>query len=159
MFEIGFLLGLIVIVFIAPWKLNVGLSRILYDRVPISTHIIGFIPIVSTIRADIAYFGGPRFATVANIFMTGAVGFRFYAAYNITDKTVSLVSVIVAIVSFVLMWISNSVTVWLILRGSGYKKFLSLLIMSIIYPIGMYFIGTLLANVIAHDVSKEKSFL
>lgn len=159
MFEIGFLIGLIVIIFIAPWKLNVGLSKILYDRVPISTHVIGFIPIVSTIRADIAYFGGPRFATVANVFMTGAVGFRFYAAYNITDKTISLVSVIIAIVSFILMWISNSITVWQILKGSGYRKLGGLIFMSLIYPVGMYFIGTLLANVIAHDVSKEKSFL
>ena len=158
-YSICFLFGMFSIIFLCPYKLRVGIEKIVYDKVGIVTRIIGLIPVVSVISSDITYFGKPKFASIGNTLFAASLGFRLYAAYNVVDKNISMASVIAVVAAFILMWLSNFYIVWTILTDSGYSKVISKIILALFWPIGMYFIGTLLSNVISHNITKENSYL
>lgn len=154
----GLIVGIIVLIFFTPHLLAKGVAS-LANEDSMGVKVITWIPVVNTIWAEKTYLGKVGFHCIATIFEIVAVVARViqwrYAYANITLGLICMGAFWLGLLLFV---ISNCILVYTIIHDAQAMTGFKLILFTIAYPFGQYYIGAYLANVIRHMQEKEETF-
>lgn len=154
----GFVVGVLIIMFYTPYMLAKGVWS-LEDDMTVSQHLVCLIPIYNIIKAEKMYKGKYGFVTFSTVFSFVAIIIRvfiWYTSYN--NVTMSLVSLALFWGAILIFCIANISFVYLILSDADAVAGLPLLLYSLAFPFGQFYIGAYLSNVIKHKKVQEDTF-
>lgn len=154
----GLVVGLIAMLFVTPFYMAKGISKMEGDLTA-TEYILCAIPVFNIIRAEIKYWGHIKFCTISWILLIVGVVQRVllwrFMYQNVTAGTISII-IFWAVIAF--YFIANMLFVFSVINDAraitGFKLFL----ITVGYPFGQYYIGTMLANVVRHMQEKEATF-
>lgn len=154
----GIIVGLIAMMFWTPALMAMGISKFEGD-LSVGERIICCIPLVNVIRAEVKYYGKIRLVTIATFAFIIASIFRVFAWWNMYENvTIGTVSIVLFWATLALWAIANMVFVYNVINDAAALRGGKLLLFSVAFPFGQYYVGTYLANVIRHMQSKEDTF-
>lgn len=154
----GLIVGVLVLIFFTPHLFAKGVATLAHDD-SAGTKVITWIPIVNTIWAEKTYLGKIGFHCIATIFEIIAVVARVVQwryAYN--NVTLGLICMGAFWVGLLLFAVSNCILVYTVIHDSRAMTGFKLILFTIAYPFGQYYIGAYLVNVIKHMQDKEATF-
>lgn len=155
----GMMLGLIGIFFVCPYHFSVGIFKLKYNTVPIGVRILAMIPVVNICKAEYNYKGRMGIVSYSSIVSSLSLFVRLLAAFTTRNHIITLITVISVIVTTALNVVS---LIWFnitILKDSNQRLSIGTLFIAIVYPLGQYFIGTLLNRVIKNSLKRERNYI
>lgn len=158
MVEIGFLIGMLAILFYTPYKMARGIAKLANMDYGANTFLC-MIPFLNIIRAEKQYFGKISIVTISTIASIVTFGFRLFTLFFMYDNvTVCTVSVGLMIVSFLFMIFANIRFVYLVINDAGAMSGFKLWLFTLLYPFGQWYIGTYICTVIANKQRFAETF-
>ena len=152
----GFLVGVLAMVFWTPYLFAMGVLRITQDYVDFSDRLTCMIPIANLFKADRAYFNKVSVTGVAVSTLLVSVFLKINAVSWWPEIAwVHYGLIVLIILSFAIWFIGSMVGVWIVLRDSGLCAIQSQIIMSILFPIGQWYIGNILYKEIKYYQNQE----
>ena len=155
----GVIVGVLIIMFYVPYLLAKGLTQICYDkRLTGGQQVKCAIPIYNVFYADITYWGKLSFASwgfialVATIVARLVQWFFFYSANEVIVQAF-MIAVWVALIAW---WICNVVNSIMIMKDSTVVPIGKAILYSIIFPVGYFYIGNFLVNVMLHELNTQE---
>lgn len=154
----GLIVGVLAMLLFTPFLMSRGVSRLDGRSGPVDT-ILCLLPFINTARAEKIYFGRVRLMTISQITLVVCVVARVliwgYAYDNVMIGTISIVLFWAAILFY---FISNMVFVYTVIHDADVMSGFKLLLFTVAYPFGQYYIGSYLSNVVRHMKDKEATF-
>lgn len=154
----GLIVGVLAMVFFTPYLYAKGVSQLEGD-LTIGEKMLCMIPVFNTIRAERKYLGKFGFHFFATIFAFVAIVARvvqwWYAYNNITLGLICMGAFWLGLLLFV---ISNCILVFTVIHDANAVTGIKLLLLTIAYPFGQYYVGAYLSNVIRHMQESEATF-
>lgn len=156
---IGFILGVLVMIFWTPVSLARGVSLMESEDITKKEMIINCIPIINICRAESKYTGGISWITVSNIAFIVTLGLRIACAFTLPNVYIlQIITIFLFIVSLVFFFGANMRLVWMILTDVDATELGAKIWMSIIFPIGQYYIGNFLPMIVKNLSKEEEVF-
>lgn len=154
----GVIVGLFAIMFWTPALMSMGVSKFEGD-LTVGEKILCCIPIFNIIRAEKKYYGKFRVVTWSTIIMVLAIIFRFVTWYKMYENvTVGTIGIVLFWGTIALWLIANMIFVYNVINDAQALTGGKLILYSIAFPFGQYFVGNYLANVVRHMQAKEDAF-
>lgn len=156
----GMCLGMIFMMFWTPYLMAKGIQKLDtgYD-LSFGEKALCFIPIINIIRAEKVYFGQYRLCLGSTILFYLSLIARILTATFMNDAvTICTISVVVFVIAFIFLYGVNVWFVYKILDDSDIMSKGKAMMFSIIYPLGQYYIGNYIVNVISHKEKKMETF-
>lgn len=159
--NVSIVFGLLFGILVCPYKLAKGVldldhghnrKRTVLDILKCS------MPVVNIFVAEKGYKDKivlGLFGTLAWLAALGRIAMIFLMP---TDVKAQYISLVVMLVLMGIYWVMMIIFVMEILRDSGIIGGMGMIIMSVIFPIGQYYIGTYLAKGIEYDKNREDIF-
>lgn len=154
----GIIVGLIAMLFWTPYMMAKGISS--YEGKPgLKEKILCAIPILNMVRSEIKYYGKIKLVTISSIFAIAAITVRFYVWWNFYGNvTAGIISIAVFYVAILLYVLSNIVFVYKVISDADALRGFKLILFSVAFPFGQYFIGSFLSNIVKHNMEQEDTF-
>lgn len=158
---VGFIVGLIVMIFYTPIKYAQGVLKICNGGDLYGGEKVGcFIPLYNVIHAERQYTGARVSKVLLGyivMFVTLAarIAVIFLAHENLTAQKISIIGVLIG---FAVLYAVNVYAVYVVLSESGAVLPSKVWVRSLIFPFGQYFIGTYLSNAMANVAREEQTF-
>lgn len=154
----GVIIGLLAIMFYTPALMAMGISK--YDgELTMQEKILCCIPVFNIIRAEYKYYGKVKTVTIGTIVLIVGVLARVYIWKNYYQNvTLGTISIIVFWAVIAMWLICNMIFVYTVINDTGAVKGFKLLLYTIAFPFGQYFIGAYLGNIVRHMQQKEDTF-
>lgn len=154
----GLIVGLIAMIFFTPFLLAKGVSR-LEGELTAKEYILCAIPIINTIRAERKYLGKIGIHCISTIILILGITFRVVQwRFMYSNITMGLIGMAIFWFSLLLFAIGNIVLVYTIINDANTVRGFKLILLSVAYPFGQYYIGSYLVNVIRHMKEQESTF-
>jgi hypothetical protein len=154
----GIIVGLLAMLLWTPALMSIGVSKFEGD-LSTTEKVLCCIPIVNIIRAEVKYYGKIRLVTISSITFIVACVLRVLAWWYLYDNvTIGTASIILFWGALAFWAVANMVFVYNVINDAAAMRGGKLLLFSIVFPFGQYYIGTYLANVIRHMQSREDTF-
>lgn len=154
----GVIVGLFALMFWTPALMAMGISKFEGD-LTMSERLICCIPLVNIIRAEYKYWGKIKLVTISTITFIIVALVRTYCWWNFYDNVTVGTATIVAFWLSIVFWIiANMYFVYKVISDADVMRGGKLLLYTIAFPFGQYFIGTYLVNVVKHMQAKEDTF-
>ena len=152
------LVGVAVILFYTPYLLAKGVISL--DHEPdIGEKALCIIPIYNVIKAEKTYFGKLWIVTYATIFVIFTTVLRVVVWRFMYDNAgLSQLSIILFIVGFIVFYAANAILAFTIMHDAACVETLTIVAGTILFPLGYFYIGQFLANVIRNNNAKEDTF-
>lgn len=154
----GIIVGLIAIMLWTPALMSIGISKFEGD-ITAGEKFLCCIPIFNVIRAEVKYYGKIRLVAISTVAVILCSLFRVLAWwYLYSNVTIGTLSIVLFWGAIALWAISNMVFVYNVIHDADAVRGGKLILFSIAFPFGQYYIGNYLANVVRHMQSKEDTF-
>ena len=154
----GLVIGLIAMIFFTPFLFAKGVSR-LEGELTAKEYVLCAVPIINTIRAERKYFGKIGIHCISTIILILGVTFRVLQwRFMYSNVTMGLIGMAIFWFSLLLFAIGNTVIVYTIINDTNTVRGFKLILLSVLYPFGQYYIGAYLINVIHHMKEQESTF-
>lgn len=155
----GLIVGVFAILFVTPYFMACGISKMEGD-LTIGERVQCAIPIFNLIRAERKYFGGFRFVTYSTAYLVFIFLIRvwFILINSTPSPTIGQVTVILMWIGLLAFIISNMIFVFTVIHDADAVRGVKLILLTVFYMFGQYYIGTMLANVIRHMQEREATF-
>ena len=154
----GLIVGIIALIFWTPYLMSKGVSSLEGD-VSFKEKLLCFTPVFNIIRAEKKYYGKVGLTSIAVVTSIVAIVFRIVCWYkfysNVTLGTISLVVFYLGILFYI---IANCKFVYNVINDADAVSGGKLMLYTIAFPFGQFYIGSFLANVIKHNMNKEATF-
>lgn len=154
----GFIVGILAMIFFTPYKMAVGIKK-MSGKVSISERLLCAIPIVNIIIAEKEYLGKIGLCAIGTVTCVITTVFRIFQWYYMYDNvTMGLVGMIAFWAGLLFFIISNMVLTYTIINDAGAVRGLKLILLTIGFPFGQYYIGAALPNVVRNIKNEEATF-
>ena len=154
----GLIVGVLAIIFFTPFLMARGISK-LDERSGASDILMCAIPIVNLARAEKIYYGKFKLCTISPIIAIVCIVARFFIWRNAYGNVaLGTVSVVLFWLSILFYFISNMIFVFNVINDAGVMSGPKLVLLTIAYPFGQYYVGAYLNNVIRHNKKMEATF-
>ena len=154
----GLIVGLIAMLLWTPYLMSKGVSSFA-GNIGIGEKIICAFPVINLIRAEFKYHGKIWLCGISSITLILGVAFRVLCWWNFYNNiTLGTASIIVFWITIAFYLLSNMVFVYTVINDARAVKGLKLLLLSVAYPFGQYYVGVYLGNVIKHMKEQEDTF-
>lgn len=149
------IVGLLAMVFFTPVWMAKGIYNIADDKFS----PVLLVPVLNIALAEKKYYGHVYFATISNILLiVGAVARYNIWRYMYDNRVLGTISYFAFFAILAFLFIGNGKFVYDVLHDSNAAYGWKFALMVIIYPIGQYYVGSFVVNVIKHNISVEKEF-
>lgn len=154
----GLIVGVLAILFFTPACMALGIEK--YDGdVPMANRLICCIPIVNLVRAEIKYYGKIRFVTISTITLFLGIVARVYIWRNYYDNVTLGTASIVIFYAVIFFWLlGNMIFVYNVIHDADALSGWKLILYTIAFPFGQYYVGAYLNNVVRHMRTQEETF-
>lgn len=154
----GIIVGLFAIMLWTPALMSIGVSKFEGD-ITAGERFLCCIPIFNVIRAEIKYYGKVWLVTLSTIAVVFACIFRVVAWWNFySNVTLGTVSIVLFWGAIAFWAIANMVFVYNVIHDADAVRGGKLILFTIAFPFGQYYVGNYLANVVRHMQNKEDTF-
>lgn len=154
----GIIVGLLAILFWTPYLMSKGVVS-LEGSFTAKDRVIAFIPFVNIITAEKRYLGKIGFCTISVILLILGITSRVIIWWNFYDNvTLGTASIAIFWIVIALYLIANILFVRMVISDARAARGIKLLLLSVAYPFGQYYVGAYLGNVIRHMQKKEETF-
>lgn len=154
----GVIVGLIAIMFWTPALMAMGVSKFEGDLTP-GERLICCIPLVNVIRAEYKYYGKLHMVSITSVSFAIVAVARIFIWWNFYDNVMlGTISVVAFWISLALWLIGNMVFVYNVIHDADALRGGKLILFSVAFPFGQYYVGQYLANVVRHMQAKEDTF-
>lgn len=157
----GVIVGVLAMIFYTPMKMALGIAAINNDgdSVSFSDKLSCAIPVFNIGWAEKKYYGKISLCTIATILLLLFAALRVLAWwYFYENVTIGTGSIILLYVGVLLFYVANARFVYDVLTtaeaADGVKKWFYVLF----FPLGQYFIGSSVANIIKYNMAQEDVF-
>lgn len=156
----GIIVGLLAMILWTPYLMARGIFSLgVEGKVPIPTKIKAAVPILNLVIAEKEYYG--KFGLILGSYITLILGvIQRYIAWRYMYENVK-----VGTASILLFWglvllflFANMKFVYNVIKDAGAMSGFKLIIFTIAYPFGQYYVGVYLSNVIRHNKAKKETF-
>lgn len=154
----GMFVGLIIMIFYTPACLAMAVDKMNGDR-EVGNFILSWIPCINIIRAEFKYLGKIGLTGISTLLTIILIVFKLIVYFFMYEQTlINFIALILIVLSIMFMYISNVVLVYTIIKDadviSGFNAFL----LSIIFPIGQWYINSGLLSIIREKQEREATF-
>ena len=154
----GLIVGVLAMIFFTPFLMARGISK-LDERSGAGNMVLCALPIVNLARAEKIYYGRFKLCTISPIIAIVCIVARFFIWRNAYDNvTLGTISVVLFWLSILFYFISNMIFVYNVINDASVMSGPKLLLFTIAYPFGQYYVGAYLNNVIRHNKNMEDTF-
>lgn len=152
------LIALTLISLWTPYLMAKGIES-LSGHVSCATKIKCMIPIYNILRAEKNYYGSIKFCGISTIlvFVLTIVKLSTWFFLNSMGQ-LNFITSILWLLSFVIVYIANCIFVYTVIHDADVMGGGKLLLYTIVYPIGQYYIGTQVAGAIARVEREAEAF-
>lgn len=155
----GLIVGVLLIIFYVPYLLAKGLTQICYDKkLTGGQQVKCAIPIYNVFYADLTYYGKlslPSWAFIAVVVVIIGRVLQWLFLYDASEILTQVMVVAVwAVLAF--WWIANAINSFMIMKDSTVVPVGKAIIFSIIFPLGYFYIGSYLVNVMLHELNSQE---
>lgn len=156
----GLAVGMFMMLFVTPAYMAMGVKRMNEERkLTFGEKVACCIPFVNMIKAEIDYYGHIKLYTISLIVNIITTAQRIYTLFYMREQaTICTVSVIVFIIGWLFTYIANMVFVYDIITVAGNESRSKAFLNALIYPIGQYYVGTTLPNVVRNTQKQAETF-
>lgn len=155
----GLVVGILAIIFWTPYLMAKGVCT-LDGEFGIKERILSFIPLFNMAYAEKKYYGKCPKTIFAYVFVIAAFVFRVWSWYfNYENHTLAMVSTVILWISLASYFVVNMIMVFNIINDAQAMTGLKLILFTVAYPFGQYYIGAYLINVINHMKKQEATFV
>lgn len=158
MMEMGLLLGIFFMLFLTPYTLSKGIWIINYEDIIFQDKVRCAIPIYNMFQAQRMYTGGVPWIFISTMVTIVIFVVRLVEVTLPTPETVAMITIVLLVIAIVATYILNAAFVFQILHDSDVVGFPSMILMTILFPLGQYYIGNFLPRVIKSAVKEENTF-
>ena len=146
----GLIVGIIAMLFWTPFLMARGVSK-LDDRSGAADFILCMIPVINIARAEKMYYGKFGVCTISPVMFVIGVAVRFFLWKNAySNPMVGTISILVFWAVLLFYVLSNMIFVYTIIHDADAVTGFKLVLLTVAYPFGQYYVGTYLSNVIRH---------
>ena len=154
----GIIVGVLAILFFTPYLMAKGVSK-LDGRTGFGEKVLCAIPFFNLARAEKIYYGHIGIMTFSPIILIAGIATRFYLWYYMYSSDIAnTIRVVVFYGVIIFYFISNMIFVYTVLHDSKAVSTGLLVVYTIAFPFGQYYVGNYLSNVIRHQQEKENTF-
>ena len=154
----GLIVGVLAMLLWTPAMLSMGVSKFEGD-LTVGERVLCCIPIFNVIRAEIKYYGKLHFVSISIILLLIVTVVRVIVWWNFyTNVTLGTATVIALLVAVALWLIANMLFVYNIIHDADAVRGFKLILLTVFFPFGQYYIGAYLSNVVKHMQEKEATF-
>lgn len=154
----GLIIGILAMVLFTPYMMAKGICSLEGD-ISIGDRVLSAIPVLNLIRSEKKYKGKIGLLTISMFLLIVGIVFRVIVWYNMYNNvTMGLISIGVFWGVIVLFCIANMTFVYMIIHDADAVSGVPLILLSVGFPFGQYYIGAYLANVIRHQAEQEATF-
>lgn len=154
----GLIVGVLLIIFYVPYLLAKGLTQICYDKkLTGSQQVKCMIPVYNVFYADKTYWGKLALPSISFILVVLVIILRVVLWLFLYDNAFATqASIILLWAILVAWWGCNSFNSFMIMTDSTVVPAGKALLFSIIFPLGYFYIGNYLVNVMLHELNKQE---
>lgn len=153
----GLLVGVLAMLFYTPYCLAAGIDRLNGNGAGFKPKCC--IPIVNTISAEVNYFGKMGFLSFTTLGFILSVVLKVCTwLFMHSNTTVNLITTFLVIGLFALLYIANCWFVYIVIHDADILGMAKLLMFTIIFPIGQWYIKNGVAVVVEKRKYKEDTF-
>lgn len=150
--------GLLAMFLWTPFLMARGISKIADVSGP-ADWVLCAIPIINLARAEKLYYGRFKLCTISPALFVVASVARMYIWRNMYQNvTLGTVSIVLFWVSLIFLAVSNMIFVYTVIHDAEAMSGFKLILISLLFPFGQYYVGTMLSNVIRHMKEREATF-
>lgn len=154
----GVLIALLIMLFWTPYLMARGVES-LGGPVDTGEKIKCMIPVYNILRAEKNYYGGIKFCGISTILFVALTVFKLVTWLFIhANGPLNFISSILWILSILIVYIANCIFVFTVIKDSGVVEGFRLVLFTIIYPVGQYYIGTQIAGAILNAQKEAEAF-
>ena len=154
----GLIVGIFIMLFFTPFMMCKGICS-LEGSLSTKDKVLSIIPIVNIIYAERKYKGKIGLVILSTILLFAGIILRVFVWYNMYNNvTMGLVSMGVFWFVILLFIIANMSFVYMVIHDADVLPGGPLILYTIAFPFGQYYIGTCLANVVKHRAEQEDTF-
>lgn len=155
----GVLVGVLAMLFYTPYMFAKGVLSINRDELPMSEKLKCFIPIGNVISAEKYYWGKLWLVSYATIFFIIATVAKIGSWLLLhANSGINFVTSIAWMLAVVLFFVANCIDVFVILKETDATSIPKAILLAIIYPLGQWFIGAHVPNILKKMKNKENTF-
>lgn len=154
----GLIMGVLAMILFTPFLMARGVSKLAEQSGPMDT-VLCLTPIINLIRAEHLYYGRFRLMLVSPIVLIGSVATRVLIWLNwYNNVPLGTFSIVLFWAAFLFYYVSNVIFVYTVIHDADVMHGFKLILFSVAYPFGQYYIGAYLSNVVRHMKQKEATF-
>lgn len=155
----GLIVGVLLIIFYVPYLLAKGLTQICYDKkLTAGQHVKCAIPIYNVFYADKIYWGKlslPSWSFIVLIIVTVLRLVQWIFFYD-ASEILTQVMVLAMYAAVILWWVANVINSIMIMKSSTVVPMGKAVVFSIVFPLGYFYIGNYLVNVMLHALNRQE---
>lgn len=159
MMMMGLLVGLAAMIFWTPYCMCKGIWILTYDTIETSEKIKCMIPVYNMFTAERTYTGG-----IPTVFITTVASMVLFVIRLLEvplgiNGTIAWVTIILLILFLLASYVCNAILVFRVLRDADVTGLGVIIVFTILFPIGQYYIGNILPRVLRNALKEESTFL
>lgn len=152
------IVGILALLLYTPFCMARGVSKIAGESGTLDV-VLCALPLINLARAEKLYYGKFRLCTISPIVLIVAFVARMYIWRNMyTNVTMGNISMLLFWAAILFCIVSNIIFVYTVIHDAEAMSGFKLIFISVAYPFGQYYVGTMLSNVIRHMQEKEATF-
>lgn len=159
MMEMGLLVGLFTMFFWTPYCMCKGIWIITYDGISTGEKVKCMIPIYNMLVAEKTYTGRVPLIFISNITTIVLFLIRVIEVLAGAPEVLAMITVVLLTVAFLAGYIFNVIFVFCVMKDADVTGMVAVIVFSVAYPIGQYYVGNILPKVLKNALKEEKTFL
>lgn len=159
MLEMGLLVGLFAMLFFTPYTLCKGIHILAYDSIDTKDKLMCMIPVVNIFRGEVLYTGKAPTVGISTVAFFVLFLLRVVEAFAGAGTTIANITIILLVISMLALYVTNFILVFRILKEADVTGFGAIIVFSLLYPIGQYYIGNLLPRVLKNSLKDDQTFI
>ena len=152
-------IGLFAIVFYCPYLFSKGICLMEYGWFSRDDKIKSMIPLYNVIHGEKVYTGKFPITGLSFVILVVSLILRFIVIFTMPENvTVNSFTAMLFIICTFFYMISHMILVFRVLNDSGVVGIIKKIFLTIIFPMGMYYIGVFLPPAVADSMKDEETF-
>ena len=154
-----FMLGIFFVLFYCPFSITKGITKIAYKEFRVKDVLLAVVPVLNICVAEKRYKGKIGFTAYATIVTFLLLIIRLITVFAApAGSLVIYITSYLTIAAIILLYIANAALVFIVLHDANTNPLWQIITFSVLYPIGMYYIGTYLPGVMRQFENEVNTF-
>jgi hypothetical protein len=140
--SISFLIGVIFILFGAPFQYAKGVMKLAYKEAYTSDKVKCMVPVYNMFFYERLYDGGAPLVGLADVLFIVLLGVRLLVVFLASDLLLwNIITTVLVVLSALFWYIANFRATFKVIHDADTKGMISTIIYSFFFPIGQFYIG------------------